>query len=280
MKIIFKILIACIVLYNSKIYCQAFTDQGVGSGSSIILLPTGSVAPSGNFRLQFHHFSFFRKHSLNSIDITTGLSSHMEFYIKYATELNQKFMPATITGFGGKFQFPFEIPYIYRSAIWAEYVNSAAFEKFVLFPSDLIRFGIVTSIYTNAIEPTLFMGMNRFNSNIRFLGSLGSTYSVSPNVKLGLEFTYGYFGNHDFTSLVSITYRILSNLSTQITGGYILATSLKSYTISAGLSLTTGAIDFSPRRDVEVKQIVPSFDDIMKSIEENGEAEKQKEQEK
>lgn len=278
MKIILKILIVCITLISSRIYGQVFTDQGIGSGSSIILLPTGSIAPIANFRIQFHHFTFFKKHSLNSFDITTGLSSHMEFYIKYAAELNQKFMPATITGFGGKFQFPFHIPYIYRSAIWAEYVNSAAFDKFVLFPSNQARFGIVTSLYTNSFEPTVFIGVNKLQSNTRFLGSLGSTFSVNKKIKLGLEFTYGYFGNHDFTSLMSITYRIFSNLSTQITGGYIVATSLKSYTASAGISLTTGEIDFSPRSEIEVKQIVPSFDEIMKSIEENREDEKQKEQ--
>lgn len=276
----FKRLFVILIICNIKAYSQAFTDQGVASGSSIILLPTGSIAPTANFRIQFHHFTFFQKHSWNSIDITAGLSSHLEFYIKYAAELNQKFMPATTTGFGGKFQFPFDIPYIYRSALWAEYVNSAAFDKFALFPSDLVRFGVVTSLYTNAIEPTLFLGVNRFQSQTRFLGSFGSTYSLSDKAKLGLEFTYGYFGNHDFTSLVSITYKIFSNLSTQLTAGYISATSIKSYTISAGLSLTTGLIDFSPRKEVEVKQIVPSFDEIMKSIEGNSQDEKQQENEK
>ncbi|MDI6804072.1 MAG: hypothetical protein QME58_09530, partial [Bacteroidota bacterium] len=245
------------------------------STMSLILLPTGSVAPSSNFRVQYHHFTFFNNHSFNSIDVTGGFSSHLELYLKYASEINGHVLPASVTGFGGKFQFPFEIPFIYRAAIWAEKINSTASDKLVLFPADMTRLGVVASVYTNAIEPTVFLGINKIDKGTRFLGSVGSTYSVNRNYKLGLEFTYGYFGNHDFTSLLSLTSRIFSNLGLQVTGGYISGTSVKRWTVSAGISLTTGAIDFSPRREQETRQIVPSFDDIMKSIDENKEETKE-----
>ncbi len=272
---VFKILILLILVNFASVHSQNFTDQGISSGSSIILLPTGSVAPSSNFRVQFHHFTFFKNHSFNSIDVTGGFSSHLELYLKYATELNGLLPPASVTGFGGKFQFPFEIPFIYRAAIWAEKINSAAFDKIVLFPADLTRFGVVASVYTNAVEPSVFLGINKIDTGTRFLGSIGSTYSISRDYKLGLEFTYGYFGNHDYTGLLSLTSRIFSNLGLQVTGGYISGTSVKSWTVSAGISLTTGAIDFSPRREQEIMQTVPSFDDIMKSIDENKEETKE-----
>ncbi len=263
-----KILILLIVVDITFVHSQNFTDQGISSGSSIILLPTGSVAPSSNFRVQFHHFTFFENHSFNSIDLTGGFSSHLELYLKYSTEINGHIFPATVTGFGGKFQFPFEIPVIYRAAIWAEKINSSASDKLVLFPADMTRAGVVASIYTNAIEPTVFIGINKIDTGTRFLGSIGSTYSINRNYKLGLEFTYGYFGNHDYTSLLSLTSRIFSNLGLQVTGGYIAGTTVKSWTVSAGISLTTGAIDFSPRKEQERLQTVPSFDDMLKSIEE------------
>lgn len=272
---IFKILILLALVNSASVQSQNFTDQGVSSGSSIILLPTGSIAPASNFRVQFHHFTFFKNHSFNSIDVTGGFSSHLELYVKYATEINGHVLPASVTGFGGKFQFPFEIPFIYRAAIWAEKINSAASDEMVLFPADMTRFGVVASVYTNAIEPTVFLGLNKIDKGTRFLGSVGSTYSISRDYKLGLEFTYGYFGNHDYTSLLSLTSRIFSNIGLQVTGGYIAGTTVKSWTVSAGISLTTGVIDFSPRKEQEIRQTVPSFDDIMKSLDENKEETKE-----
>lgn len=275
---VFKILILLILVNITLVHSQNFTDQGISSGSSIILLPTGSVAPSSNFRVQFHHFTFFKNHSFNSIDVTGGFSSHLELYLKYATEINGHVLPASVTGFGGKFQFPFDIPFIYRAAIWAEKINSTASDKMVLFPADMTRIGVVASVYTNAIEPTVFLGINRIEKGTRFLGSVGSTYAISRDYKLGLEFTYGYFGNHDYTSLLSLTSRIFSNLGLQVTGGYISGTTVKSWTVSAGISLTTGAIDFSPRKEQERLQTVPSFDDMLKSIEETKTEESKKEE--
>lgn len=257
-----------IFLFSFSLNSQNFSDQGMYSGSSIILLPTGSVAPSGNFRINLNNLTFFKNHSISSVDITGGLSSHMEMYFRYSSEVNRYIIPTSVTVVGGKFLMPLRIPIIYRAAIWGEVIRSPISEKISMFPANLARFGSVVSLFTNNIEPTLFLGFNKINRNINLLSSISTLYIVNDATKLGIEFSYGYFGNHDYTGLIGVTRRVFSNMSLQLTTGYIVGHTIQSWVVSLGISLTTEKIDFSPRKEQEIKGHVPSFDEIMKSIEE------------
>ena len=260
---------AIMVVFNfSAMSAQEFTDQGMFSGSGLTIIPTATIAPPSEFRLQYSRMDLpERSHSgINIVSLSTGFSSSLEGYSRFTSEQAGTAVSQETYGFGLKLHVPVDVPVLRRLAFWVERTISDRSDPAALYPTDALRTGAIATLDSNGIRPTFFIGMSSLNSRIYPLVGAGVTIAASHNAQIGFEAMNGYFGQKSYQVAATGSVRIFSNMSIHASPGYLSTPGVSSWTISLGISCATTDIDFHPifleQKGDEIT--LPSIEDIEK----------------
>ena len=137
---------------------QNMNDLGMMGGSGIASTPTIAITPESHFRLVMTRMNLLRPGAgrLNSFGVTGGLSSNMEFTVKFQSiEMGAGLSPSFV-GFGVKLVLPFDFPFESRAAVWGEVVLTSNENLQSFLPSRIDRGSLV-------LQPAAF---RKFNGNI------------------------------------------------------------------------------------------------------------------
>jgi len=260
--------IIVVVFSFSTMSAQEFTDQGMFSGSGLTIIPTATIAPPSEFRLQYSRMDLpERLHSgINIVSLSTGFSSNVEGYSRFTSEQAGTAVSQETYGFGLKLHVPVDVPVLRRLAFWVERTISDRSDPAALFPTDALRTGAIATLDSNGIRPTLFVGVSSLNSHVDPLFGAGVTIAASHNAQIGFEAMNGYFGRKSFQVVATGSVRFFSNMSIQASPGYLSTPGVSSWTISLGISCSTTDIDFhqvfQEQKSDEIT--LPSIEDIEK----------------
>ncbi|TAK51074.1 MAG: hypothetical protein EPO24_16190 [Bacteroidetes bacterium] len=264
---------AVTVLFSLGSYGQLFTDQGLFSGSGLTVVPTATVVPPSEFRLQVSRVQHVQDTELgiNVIGVGYGLSSTLEGYVRLTGEQFGSAFSQVGYSFGGKFRVPMLIPGIRRLAFWVESTNSDMYQQPAAYPTEAFRYGAIATFDSNGIHPSLLLGLARLNNKTRPLIGAGVTYAVSQRSQIGFEVAYGYLNSTSVQIIASGATRVFKNISVHFSPGYVSSLATSSWMLSMGISFSTTDIDFHPKTEVAPLDEfqLPSFEEIEKqSIEE------------
>jgi len=238
------------------------------SGSGLTILPTATIAPPSEFRLQYSRLGITdRSHAgMNVISLSTGFSSNVEGYSRFVGEQAGTSVTQETYGFGLKVRAPFDVPLFRRVACWVDRTISNRNDPVALYPTDALRYGAIATLDSNGIRPTLVLGMSSIQNVSNPLAGAGVTIALSHAAQLGVEAVDGYFGNKSFQLITTGSVRIFSNVSVLISPGYLSTPGLSSWTVSFGLTCSTADVDFHPvmEQKQEDEISVPSIEDIQR----------------
>jgi len=247
---------------------SSFTDQGMFNGSGLTILPTATIAPPSEFRLQYSRLGIADRSSsgMNVIGLSTGFSSNVEGYSRFVGEQAGSSISQETYGFGLKVLAPFDVPIFRRVAVWVDRTISNRNDPTALFPTDAIRYGAIATLDSDGIRPTVMMGMSSFNGVANALEGAGLTIAASHYAQIGFEAVNGYFGEKSLQIIATGAFRIFSNVSVQLSPGYLSIPGFNSWTVAFGISCSTADIDFHPsfERKQEEEFIIPSIEDIQR----------------
>jgi len=247
---------------------QEFTDQGMFSGSGLTILPTATIAPPSEFRLQYARLGITERSrsGMNIISLSTGFSSSVEGYSRFIGEQAGSSVTQETYGFGLKVRAPFDVPLFRRVAVWVDRTISDRNDPAALYPTDALRYGAIATLDSNGIRPTLVLGMSSINNITNPLAGAGVTIAISHSAQLGFEAVNGYFGKKSMQVIATGSVRLFANVSALVSPGYLSTPGFNSWTVSFGLTCSTADVDFHPV--VEQKQeeeiTVPSIEDIQR----------------
>ena len=250
-----------------------FTDLGISGGSSIVIVPTISIAPSSQLRVNMGRVDFLRSgmKGYNVFSLHGGFSTNLETFISMYSEQTGAISSDVSYGIGGKFLLPVSIPAIGNLAVWCETISSPFTSQKGLFPKNITRFFFISGRSIGSFNPILIAGAMNINHKYLPVAAVGGTYPLTSEFKIGGEGIYNYFGMREKQGMLSGMVRMFSNISVQMSGGYMYSKPISSWIFSAGLSLATTDLNLSPKPSAAPKVIVPSFEDMEKmSIEEKG----------
>ena len=259
-------LLIALLLIGSGSEAQSFSDLGVLSGSGLTVLPTATVIPNTEFRAQWSRVEYVKdnRKGMNVIGLGIGLSTNLEAYMRLTSEQVGVMQSELAYGFGGKFQLPVLVPLLRRVAIWGEQTTSDQVSTEALFPSDAIRAGLIATVDSNVISPTMMAGFSRIGVTNQVLLGAGATVALGNRAQMGLEVMYGYLDLQSLQAAVTASARVFPNVSLHVSPGYIKTSSVSMWSVTFGVSLTTADIDFYPRvvdaKPDEYK--LPSIDEI------------------
>jgi hypothetical protein len=263
-------LLICAALLSGGARGQSFGDQGLLSGSGLTLLPTATVAPSSEFRVQYARLNFLREggRGSNIITLCSGFSESVEGYARLTGEQTGATNSGMAYAVGGKFRVPALFPVIGRLAIWAEKTQSDAVAPRALLPQDAFRVAAVATIDSRGIHPTALLGVSTIGDQTVLLAGAGFTLAAGHEVQFGLEAARGYLGERSGQFAASAAIRVFPNVSLHVSPGYQTAPAASTWTISLGISCTTAGIDFQPVAAAPGGNdlIVPSLEEIEKEL--------------
>jgi hypothetical protein len=254
----------------SMAYTQTYTELGAVSGSGLKILPSTSVAPTAQFRLNTSRIDFLHRgqRGMNIYELSAGFSPNLEGYLKFSTEEYNAISSIASVGFGAKFQLPFSLPVVDRSAIWGETIYSED-DRSTVFPSAINRYGFMSSIEWQYSKAILLFGFSGESNLDRVLLGTGYMIGLNRSLQVGAEILYGYVDNHSIHAFLAGTYRIVSNVSIQMSPGYLQSSSVTTFLFSAGISISTADIDFTPVNEPTIDEFhIPSFEEIEKQTKE------------
>lgn len=262
--LIFRLL-ALSLLLPAAATAQTFTDQGLLSGSGMSILPTVSIVPPTEFRLQISRLGFLTgsNRGMNVIGLGIGLSTAIEAYVRVTGEqvgLNQS---QIVYGLGGKIRVPLLLPVVRRAAIWGERTTSDQNLPANVFTPEALRGGILVTADSNGIHPTFLVGVTRIGDLTRPLVGAGMTIAAGSSSQVSVELVHGYLGRKSFMAAGTFTHRPFRNIAFHVSPGYLTTPSASTWTLSLGFSLATADIDFHP-----ADEALPSDEFILPSIEE------------
>ncbi len=271
MKLVLSITIA-VLLLSCVAQAQQFTDQGLFSGSGLVVLPNATVIPSSEIRAQFSRSNFLQNTGgyLNLIGLGCGLSSNLEGYLRISSE---EFAASSSDGqvsysFGGKLRLPMLVPYVRHIALWMESTNSDMdVVQTPMFPVDAVRYGAIATFDSNGIHPTALLGMAKIHDVWSFMYGGGVTFAQSHTTQYAVEVLHGYLDPGSWQFNTSASVRAFSNVSLVFSPGYISSHNRSSWMVSIGVSVSTEDIDFHPVVQEEESKdnfVLPSFEDIEK----------------
>lgn len=245
---------------------QLFSDPGMMSGSGLTVIPTSTIAPPMEYRVQLMRMNYLRKNSrgMNLLSLTAGLSTTLEGYIRFSSEQSGTFTSQIAYGFGGKFSIPVLLPVVRRMALWTEVTSTDQTVTSAIFPSDAFRAGAIATLDSNGIYPSLLVGISRVGTGSDILLGAGVMIAAGNKKQIGFEIVHGYLGHRSFQITSSASMRVFRNIALQVCPGYLTAPSGSTWTISLGLSFSTTDIDFHPVAE-EIKGdefILPSIEEL------------------
>ena len=257
-------IILSVVICGSS--AQLFTDQGLFSGSGLTVVPTATVIPSTEFRLQYSRVNYLRsgRTGLNVLGLGAGFSSSLEGYMRVSAEQLGARQSLVAYGFGGKFRLPLLLPVVRRLALWAEATTSDQYNSSALYPTDAVRGGVTATFDSNGIHPTIFLGIAKVQNKARPLVGAAVTMAAGNYAQLGLEFVHGYLGLNSAQAAATASLRIFSNISLHASPGYQSMAGVSTWIVSVGISCTTSDIDFHPLIEEKKENgfILPSIEEI------------------
>jgi hypothetical protein len=258
-------LLAFSLLLSAGAAAQTFTDQGLLSGSGMSILPTATIVPPTEFRVQLSRVDYLgsAKQGMNVFGMGVGLSTAIEGYVRVTGEQLGFNQSQIVYGFGGKIRVPLLLPVVRRAAIWAERTTSDMALPSNIYTPDALRAGVIVTADSNGIHPTFLVGMTRIGELTRPLVGAGVTIAAGNTSQVSLELVHGYLGRKSFMAAGTFSHRPFRNIAFHATPGYLTTPTASSWTISLGFSLATADIDFHPVYDVE-----PTDEFILPSIEE------------
>lgn len=266
-------LLLLLLLMASVSNAQLFSDQGVMSGSGLTIVPTATTVPSSEFRVQYARMDYLKKglKGMNVFGLSVGLSSSMEAYMRITGEQLGTTQSQVSYGFGGKFCVPADLPIIRRLALWFEETTSDQTLNSSLYPHDAMRGGLIATLDSNGVHPTIFLGASRIDGKLQPLVGAGVTIAMGSNAQIGLEIMRGYLELKSLQIVGSASIRVFPHISVQVSPGYLKTTTLSTWSISLGLSGTSSDIDFHPvfEKPKDDEYIVPSIDEIEKGEQQN-----------
>lgn len=247
---------------------QFFTDQGMLSGSGLAAVPTASLAPAAEFRVQYFRLSRLDAGSrgLNVFGMSTGFTETLEGYARLSGEQSGTPLSQISYTFGGKFRYPGLLPVVRRLAVWAERSMSDRIEPSAVFPADAFRSGITVTFDSNGIHPSLFLGLSNTRDDLHPMVGAGVTFAVSHSAQLGVDLVHGYLGRNSAQISGMASFRVFSNVSLHVSPGYLASGGIHASTIAAGISCSSADIDFHPvieKRKTE-EFILPSIEELEK----------------
>ncbi|MBA4312368.1 MAG: hypothetical protein C0417_07035 [Chlorobiaceae bacterium] len=250
-----------------------FTDLGISGGSSIVMAPTISVAPTSQLRVHMGRVDFLRggMKGYNVFGLQGGFSTNLETFISMYSEQTGSINSNVSYGIGGKLLLPFRVPAIGNLALWGETISSTFSSENGMLPQNITRFYIIGGRSIGNFNPIIIAGAMNIDHKYLPIAAVGGTFPLSSEIKIGGEGIYNYFGMREKQGMLTGMMRILSNISVQVSGGYIHSQPMSSWIFSAGLSLATADLNLSPKPQAAPKVIVPSFEEMEKmSMEEKG----------
>ncbi len=262
-------ILTLVFLLSTGSKAQLFTDQGVFSGSGLTVIPTATVVPSNEFRIQCTRLTHFQseKNGLNVFGLSSGFSSTLEGYIRLTSEQTPSVSSQIAYTFGGKFRLPFMVPLVRRVAFWFESTESDMSPASTLYPTEALRYGAVATFDSNGIHPSLLLGVSKLDGKFRSLIGAGVTVATSHTTQVGLEVMHGYLTSRSLQVYASGSARLFPNISVQISPGYVTTSAQSSWMVSIGISCSTADIDFHPQSEAVANGEefqMPSFEEIEK----------------
>lgn len=262
--------VACfiIVMAATAMAQSSFTDLGISGGSGIVIVPTTSVAPSSQLRVNMGRVDFLRSGSkgYNVISVLGGFSTHLETFISMQSEQVGSVRSNISCGIGGKLLLPFRIPAVGTLAIYAETNSSPYSAGDGILPMNINRFCLIAGKPFGIVSPVIIAGAvsQEGARGYQPMAAIGGTIPLGSQFKLGVEGAYNHFGKREKQGMLTGMVRIFSNVSLQAGGGFIHSEPVSSWLFSAGLSFTTADLDLAPKQISPAKNIVPSFEEMEK----------------
>ncbi len=254
-------------------FAQLFTDQGLFSGSGLTVVPTATVVPASEFRLQYSRVDYLRgeRGGMNVIGLSAGFSSSVEGYMRVSGEQLGGPQSQVAYGFGGKFRLPVLVPVVRRLALWAEATASDQYYRSALYPADAFRGGVTATFDSNGIHPTLLIGVTSVQEQTRPLVGAGVTMAAGNHTQVGMEFVHGYLGLNSAQAAATASFRVFPNISLHASPGYLSMAGVSTWTISFGISCTTTDVDFHPVYEDKTGNefILPSIEEMEKEGKQN-----------
>jgi hypothetical protein len=100
-----------------------------------------------------------------------------------------------------------------------------------------------------------------------FLAGAGLTWAPASAIQVGAEVLHGYADPSSIHAMMDLSVRVVPNVLLVASPGYITTETADTWTISAGLCISTADIDFRPSGPAASKKDefnLPSLEDIMK----------------
>ena len=265
-------LLVLLLMTSPAASAQAMNDLGMMGESGVVFTPTTGITPVSHFRLDLTRVNFLRSGAerLNSIGLSTGLSTNMEFTVKFQTLEPGTSLTPSVIGFGGKFALPFGLPLISQSAIWAEFISSGSVNFFSIIPSSINRGAFVFQpLLLRNINGHLILGLTGIDNTQRFLVGSNGSYIINGLLKVGGEIQYNYYGNSDVQGSMLILLRAHPNVCVQLSPGYLRSPGVSSWMFSLGVSVSSTSIYFvMPEQPKQKGNEIPSIDELEKQIRE------------
>ena len=263
-------LIMLTVLGVSAGAAQSFGELGMMSGTGLTLMPSTTIAPASQFRVQFGRISLMDGggRGVNMFEFSGGLSQMIEGYFRMTDEQQDQLQSLAGFSAGGKITLPFALPVLRQVALWGESSTTDQLDNSEFNPVRISRAAFVCTPISDGFKPTILMGFTKKTdetSSYPYVAA-GLLVSVSHSVELGGECLSGYsgIGSRDF--VLSSSFRLLPFVSMQVSPGYTSVAAKSSWLVSAGLSFNTADIDFKPPIGVGNNQQfqLPSLEEIEK----------------
>jgi len=257
-----------IAVMNIPAAAQNYAELGMMSGSGMVFMPTTSISPNAQFRVDISRIGLFLQggHGLNLVSVSSGLSRSVEAYLKFTDE-QSGFAQSTIAmNIGGKFTFPVLLPVIRKASLWGEFATSQSEDHSRLYPFKYSRAAVIVTPFTDIIRPSLLIGAAKPQGADADLMT-GACLIVSPfhTTQFGFEYLHGYAGRSTDDVTMICNARLYSNVSIHAGPGYISRPAVSGWIWTIGLSLSSSDCDFHPMI-VEHKSEyhLPSIEEIEK----------------
>lgn len=269
-------LLAAIALAVPAAHAQTFHEAGIASGTGLTFLPTPGVAPVAHWRASFGRIDYTAENlrGMNVLGLGYGLSSNVEGYVRLTSEQLGTISSLNSYGFGFKAALPVDLPVLEASGAWFETSVTEDGRTSPFFPPNATRGGVTMSVGSPAFRALLVGGVNSVEGDASFLAGGGMTWAPWSAVQVGAEALYGYADPTSVHAMADLSVRVISHVVLVVSPGYITTDAADTWTISAGLSLSTAAVDFRPAPAPPGKKdefTLPSLEDIMKDSSEEKE---------
>jgi hypothetical protein len=267
---IFSIIIAVTSL---PAVAQNYYELGVMSGTGMVFMPTSSISPNAQFRLDVSRLGLSQHggHGLNLYSVSSGLSEYVEAYIKFTSEQSGYAQSTNSVDIGGKFTLPFIIPILKLVSVWGEYSTSQNEDHSQLSSPKCSRVALIVTPFANGVRPSVLIGTAK-EQDAEETFMIGACVVVSPNhtTQFGIEYLHGYagIGTNDVSANGNV--RLFSNISLHAGPGYMSRPSISGWIWTIGLSLNSADIDFHPVFVEHKKEYkLPSIEEMEKGSFEN-----------